>query len=1120
MPVERKPLFRPEILAPGAAALSPHEIPEPAREALRKWARLLSSSRAEELNESELLPDYLSDVFYGVLGYRGPAATGERYTLSREKRVEVDGKFADAVLGDFGAGRDRPLLALEGKGPNDPLDRPFAGRRMSAVDQGYRYAINLRCDWVVVTNLREIRLYHKNHDQRTFERFEIQSLAEHEPAFRQFIFLLGAERVVPSTGTGHLDDLLKASEAAGVELTRSYYAEYSRMRREILGQLRQVNPAVLPEILLFYTQRLLDRVLFVAFAEDRGLLPPATLERAFQHHDPYNPRSKWETFKGLFRAIDQGNGTLNIPGYNGGLFAGDPVLDRLEVPDEVFADLKRLGEYSYHSPAQVNGDAAGTRFLDVEILGHIFEQSITDLERIERELAEGGFETSRATRRKREGAFYTPRVITRFIVGRALRPVLSDRFEAVRRQHQEAAEKAAAKALDDPRVYDRKSLRKPQLEALRSFWDAWLRALEQVRILDPACGSGAFLIEAFDQLHAQYQEAADHLYELWGSRSLFDPDQTILEKNLYGVDLNEEAIEICRLSIWIKTAQRGKKLTDLDRTIRTGNSLVDDPEIDPRNAFDWRAAFPEAFADGGFDVVIGNPPYVRQELLGDLKPYLEKRFRAYHGMADLYVYFFERGLDLLKPGGRLSFVVTNKWLKGGYAEPLRRLLAEGAWLEALVDLGHAKEVFEDADVFPSIAVLAKPRPDAPAPVPRVSVISRDEVRLQDLDRQVEEEGFDLPRDRLGPAPWTLEPSGVDALMAKIRARGVPLAEYAGVKLYYGIKTGLNEAFLIDTPAKNGLLAEDPRLSEILKPYLRGQDVRRWRAEWDGLWMILLKSSDNQEWPWSSSDGVEAERIFAKTSPVLYHHLLPWKDRLMVRTDQGRFWWELRTCSYYEEFERPKIVYQDIVWESEFALDENGLYCNNTTYFIPGGDSWLLAVLNSPLLWWYSWRTAQHAKDEALRFFTSFLENLPVADSADSQKEAAYFIVHRLTSLADERLRTRSLLIDWLAVEHEVTKPSRRLEDLLSLSPDDLLAEVRKARGKKKPLSAAALKSLREEHARTIAPLAERLREAARLEEELSDLVCQAYGLTPEEVALLWQTAPPRMPVSPAANTMP
>lgn len=267
-------------------------------------------------------------------------------------------------------------------------------------------------------------------------------------------------------------------------------------------------------------------------------------------------------------------------------------------------------------------------------------------------------------------------------------------------------------------------------------------------------------------------------------------------------------------------------------------------------------------------------------------------------------------------------------------------------------------------------------------------------------------------------------------------------------------------------------------------------------------------------------GIEIERY-----PAVLRYLTQYREQLEPKPAEwsgsswpgrktGNYaWYEIQdSIDYWPSFERPKIVYQDIVWESEFTLDEKGLYSNNTAYFIPSEDLWLLAILNSPLLWWYSWRTAQHGKDEALRFFNSFVENLPIAVSTDSRREAADAIVRQLFSLVDERLRTRSLLVDWLAVEHEVVKPSRRMADLLSLSPDDLVAEVRKARGKKKPLSAAALRNLREEHARTVAPLAERLREAARLEGELSDLVCQAYGLTAEEVALMWQTAPPRMPV--------
>ena len=184
-------------------------------------------------------------------------------------------------------------------------------------------------------------------------------------------------------------------------------------------------------------------------------------------------------------------------------------------------------------------------------------------------------------------------------------------------------------------------------------------------------------------MHAAYQASNDRLQELRGHRTLFDLDKRILENNLYGVDLNEEAIEICRLSLWIKTAERGKALTSLDHTIRVGNSIVADPAVHPK-AFDWQAAFPEVFKKGGFDVVVANPPYVRQELLSPIKPYLESAYRAYHGMADLYVYFYELGLRLLKPGGLLSFIVTNKWMKSG----LRRAVAAVLCRERLDGVGR------------------------------------------------------------------------------------------------------------------------------------------------------------------------------------------------------------------------------------------------------------------------------------------------------------------------------------------------------------------------------------------------------------------------------------------------
>ena len=789
MPVEAKPLFRPDVLRGHLQGFDPPERAESAKPKLAQWAELIRSGRVDALNERELLPDFLTDLFVALLGYEPPPGRGGVYTLSREKHVEVEGQFADAVLGRFAAGRPGEFVAaVEGKGPKDPLERPHGGRRMSAVDQGYKYAVNLPCDWVVVTNIRQTRLYYKGADQHTYERFDTERLASDAVHLNKLAFLLGAERVLPpGGGRCHLYDLLSASERAGRELTKEFYRTYADLREDAFERIAAANPGVDRHQALGATQKLLDRLLFCAFCEDRGLLPPLTIQKAYRHADPYNPRPVWDNFRGLFSAVNRGNARLGIPAYNGGLFADDPVLDRLTVPDDVCQRLHVLGDYDYR-PAQeaaeaalaVGSDGAQAALVDVDILGHIFEQSISDLERLRESLDRGrgdddaGGEkekNDRRSRRKREGAFYTPPFVTRYIVGQALGGVLAERFESLRRRHEADATRAARGVLADPNAYDKAALKPAGLEALVRFWSDWQAELGRVRLLDPACGSGAFLVEAFDQLYAAYESANDRLADLRGSRTLFDPDRQILQNNLYGVDLNGEAVEICRLSLWIKTAQRGKELTALDHTIRVGNSVVDDPAVHPR-AFDWRAAFPEVFDDGsdggGFDVVVGNPPYVRQELLGPIKPHLERRFASYHGMADLYVYFYELGLRVLRSGGRLSLVVTNKWLKAGYAEPLRRHLAEHAWVESLVDFGHAKQIFEDADVFPCILVAKKPAEGQEPPTPRAAVIPREQLRIDDLGRQIAEEGHPVGREQLGADAWQLDPPGAAALLLRVR----------------------------------------------------------------------------------------------------------------------------------------------------------------------------------------------------------------------------------------------------------------------------------------------------------------------------------------------------------------
>lgn len=226
MAIESKPLFHPEVVRNRLRTFAPPVLDEGVQAKLTKWAELISSGSADKFKETDLLPDFLTDFFYGILGYTRPTGDAETFTLSREKHVEVDGQFVDAVLGRFGEGNERFIVALEGKGSRDPLDRPFGGRKMSAVGQAYRYAINLPCAWIIVTSMRETRLYHKGSNQHAFERFETVRLANEPARLKRFVFLLGAERVVPETGECHLHELLKASEAVGRELTNEFYALY------------------------------------------------------------------------------------------------------------------------------------------------------------------------------------------------------------------------------------------------------------------------------------------------------------------------------------------------------------------------------------------------------------------------------------------------------------------------------------------------------------------------------------------------------------------------------------------------------------------------------------------------------------------------------------------------------------------------------------------------------------------------------------------------------------------------------------------------------------------------------------------------------------------------------
>jgi len=542
--------------------------------------------------------------------------------------------------------------------------------------------------------------------------------------------------------------------------------------------------------------------------------------------------------------------------------------------------------------------------------------------------------------------------------------------------------------------------------------------------------------------------------------------------------------------------------------------------------FNWEIAFPGVWHDlasqgrsGGFDAVIGNPPYVRQEMIGAIKPALERAYESFAGSADLYIYFYEQGLKLLRPGGRMSYVVTNKWVKAGYGEGLRRLFAKDAWVEFMADFGHARRFFPDADVFPCVITVRKPDGSVAPETFDLAVIPRDDVPRTGLAEAVQAATYVSRRETLTAEPWTLEPPDIAELLVKIQASGTPLVDYAGVKPYRGVLTGFNEAFLIDTATKERLIAEDGRAREIIKPYLRGQDIDRWLPSWAGLWMIFTRRGiDIQNYP-SVLRYLEKHRSGLEPKPIDWKPTF--KDQKWSGRKEGSYrWYEIQdSVEYWGLLEQPKILYTDITWSSSFCIDRDHRFTNNTGYFLPTADPWLVAVLNAPVGWWYAWRRAQHGKDEALRYFGSFVEGYPVPSPGPAETRSVD-LVAALTERTAVIRAADEALADWLRQEVGVTKLPATLTAASCLESDGFIAAVRAALPRRAGVTPARLAQLRAAFADTAEPA--RAARAAALDDEraLSDIVNRAYGLTPEDVALMWCTAPPRMPLASQMQTKP
>jgi REP element-mobilizing transposase RayT/type I restriction-modification system DNA methylase subunit len=543
---------------------------------IKKWHDLYHNGTLKKQNETQSEQAFNRDIFQDVLDYKD--FTNKEHTLKVQEKVTTSGQKPDATLGYFFEDKEIIKAVCEIKDVNTPLDR--SQRRegnLSPIAQAFKYKHQIKeCPFVIATNFYEIRLFKDYHGD--YEQFTLDSLTDAKNdyfEFRKFHYLLSADNFISKIGQSNTEKLLSEIRIEEEEIKKEFYKEYKELRLELLRNIYKNNEKARNNFANFAiskAQKIIDRLMFVAFCEDRDLLPAHSLRNLIKHYKESSlGYDFWFWLKGLFVSVDKGKEKSGIPAYNGGLFAPDSELDELVIDDDICIKLAEIGRYDFSEEGREENDKGQ---LDVNILGHIFEQSISDLEELKTKVNPD--EAKKVGKRKKDGIFYTPDYITDYIVKNSLGKYLEEK-EA------EIFKKNGLKEHLKDQTYTKKEIK---------AYEEYQVILQSIKVLDPACGSGAFLVKVFDYLKAENERVGKILGNIFAEEAMI---KEILQNNIYGVDLNPESVEITKLSLWLKTAQKGKKLAVLEGNIKCGNSLIDDAEIAGERAFDWEEEFAEIF---------------------------------------------------------------------------------------------------------------------------------------------------------------------------------------------------------------------------------------------------------------------------------------------------------------------------------------------------------------------------------------------------------------------------------------------------------------------------------------------------------------------------------------------
>ena len=958
----------------------------------------IRNSKEEQYQEG-----FLRDLFVSILGYQlNPA---HNFNLTTEYKNIKDSKKADgAIIIDEVV---TAIIELKGMNITD----------LSKVeDQAFGYKNNQEnCRYVVTSNFQKVRFYVDN----AIEHIEFNLFELTQEQFNLMYLILAFENIKNNIPKKLKDESLNQEDI----VTKKLYKDYSVFKRELFQNLILLNPDYDPLLLFQKSQKLLDRLLFLFFGEDRGLLPPNSVRQILaqwnklQDLDEYVPL--YNRYKKYFGYLNTGfkGKNHNVFAYNGGLFKEDEVLDNITIDDQLLYDHTfRLSQYDFASE------------VDVNILGHIFENSLNEIDEIKAQLEGQEIDKSKS-KRKKDGVFYTPKYITKYIVENTVGKLCEEK-------------KGELGIIEEEYFTDKKRHQKTNKNLLDKL-DHYRDWLLHLTIVDPACGSGAFLNEALNFLIKEHQNIDELEAKLRNVPIIFSyHSESILEHNLFGVDLNEESVEIAKLSLWLRTAEPNRKLNSLNDNIKCGNSLIDDPAVAGEKAFDWKEEFPQVFAKGGFDVVIGNPPY-GAELSG--KKWLKDRyFKTSFGTIDSYKYFIQLGTEITNKNGCLSYIMPDSYLEKEYFKDLRIFVSNS--FTNIINLKLGDDVFEEVNLPTAIIIL------------QLKLDIQSKFYFLDLSQlQAEDKKIKLFQN----------------------------------KEYLSEMPDFNKSFvIIDSIIKS---KETIPLIDLydqvmgVKVYQNGKGKpKQTNFEIDNDVFISKVQTDKFSYPFVSQ-GIK--RYFYENQSEFINY--------------GQWLAEPRSLEF---FNNPKIVIREIINPTIFAtyLEEDAVVKNIAAVITSKNSDfplkYLLAILNSKLINFYVNEQSPKSNNKSYPSFNSrLLKNIPLIDCDLILKNSFIEKADQMLSLTKTLQENSAKFQRTCERKFEDLNLTKKMQDWYNLSYADFIKELTKQKINLSLSQEAEWADYFDQEKSTALEIQSKI---ASTDKEIDQMVYELYGLSEEEIKIV------------------